>query len=242
MKFIVTGYSKTGKTILCHALDHLSDYKVYDEIFLTRDRSPKMPIHPDPVIEKIRDENYKNSLYAWYANRYGKHDDIKGLVSKDHVYSFLNQIFNRAENCGFILHHHHIQSVPYISDFIKDFDIKVIHLLRRNELEHVIAVVGNRFFGKPFMMDKNTLYYYLEDIRRRTLDLKNWFPEATEYYYEDMTGGICVSEIDVRKIKHPLGLDILDFLKVSMKKYLSDSMEDNVLNFNDVKRWYGRDQ
>lgn len=239
MKFIVTGMPKVGKTMLCHALNGHKRWTVFDEIFVTRSRSSDMPSHPHRLMEDIRKRNDENSLYSWYVDNYSTEtNDISSAITQEHVEKYLDNIFFRNINVGFKLHHHHIETIPYILEYIKNKKIKIIHLKRKDRLKHIIAIVGNRFRGEKFCLSPSLVDYYQRDIIKRTGDLREWFTGEgyIEYLYEYMTEGKNVSSIDIRWLKGFLGVeDIPDNIEVKTRKNTKEETRDNLLNYEEVR-------
>ena len=244
MKFIVTGMPKVGKTMLCHSLNNCKGYTVFDEIFVTRARSSKMPKHPHKLMEDIRKRNDKNSLYSWFIKNFSvKVNDIESIIKDEHIKQYLDYIFSLDKNVGFKLHHHHIEVTPYILEYIKNNNIKVVHLIRYDMLKHIIAIVGNRFRGEKFRLGSDLIDYYRQDIIKRNNGLYRWFSGENyiEYLYEKMTNGKHVTSIDVKWLKDFLEVnDIPNIIEVKTRKNTKERVEDNLLNYEEVKEYWNK--
>lgn len=240
MKFIVVGLPKTGKTMICDSLNSLDNFTVYDEIFLSHLGKGNMPDHPLEFMNEIRKRNRKNCFVLWYQKKYNTNiRDIKKLATKNDIDEYLDDIFSRNKHVGFKLHHHHIEIFPYIIEYIKDRNIKIIHTDRENKVKQAIAILGNRnritFTNKKIEVNPESIKRSIEDINYRNSDLHKWFDGISlNITYEQLTNDQHITELDTTIIKNYLNVDIPHFIKVRTVKNTFSELKDNVINYKDI--------
>lgn len=239
MKFIIVGLPKTGKTMLCDCLDSLNGFFVYDEIFASRMGVNKIPDHPLKLINDMRKRKERNSFVKWYQKTYNNNlTDILRIANNSDVDEFLDYTFVKNENVGFKLHHHHIQDFPYILDYIKKNNIKVIHTDREDKVKQAIAIIGNRnritFTKKKITVKPEAVKKCIDDLNWRTEELNKWFPNALKITYEQMTNDQHITELDVTVVRDYLKVDMPDVIKVRTVKNTFSELKDNVTNHGEL--------
>lgn len=244
MKFIILGLPKTGKTMLIHTLNNLIDFRVLGEIFVTRGPSPNMPPHPMKVMNEIRERNQRNNLHTWFCKKYNlTGPDLTCLIFPRDVDEFLDEFFMSDLHCGFKLHQHHIETVPYIIEYIKKHpEIKILHCNRRNKVKQALAAIGNRDRGAKFKAGGEGTLGVIQDYQKRTDDLYYWFRNGSnpykEIFYEDMTGDINIDKLDLRPIKEFFEIDIPDSIDVLTKKNTQNKVSENLLNYDEFVEYF----
>lgn len=256
MNFIILGLPKTGKTMLVNTLDRLDGFRVLGEIFVTRGGPTNMPDHPMKLINEMRERDKRNNFHTWWhKTRYpdgvgylkGTLNDITNFVTQADVYGFLDEFFTSDINCGFKLHQHHIESVPYIKGYIKtDPNIKILHCNRRNKVKQALAAIGNRARGAKFKAGGKGTLGVIKDYQKRTTDLYRWFREGPnpykEIFYEDMTGDTNIEKLDLRPIKEFFEedwcLNIPESIEILTKKNTQNKVSENLLNYDEFVEFF----
>lgn len=237
MKFIVAGLPKTGKTMICDCLNSLDNFTVYDEIFVSHLGKGNMPDHPLEFMNEIRKRNKRNCFVTWYQKKHKTSiTNIRNIVTNEDIDEFLDHIFSKNTHVGFKLHHHHIEVFPYILDYIKKRDIKVIHTDRENKVKQAIAIIGNRnritITKNKVNVTASSVQKYIDDINWRTNELKLWFFDALKLTYESLTNDKNITELNVKIIKEYLGINnIPDVIPVRTVKNTFSDLKDNVKNY-----------
>jgi hypothetical protein len=240
MNFIVVGLPKTGKTMICDCLDSLDGFTVYDEIFGARMGNGNMPDHPLPFMNEIRKRNRRNCLVKWYQKEYKTNiTDIRSTIKEKDIDNYLDYIFSKNDHVGFKLHHHHIQVLPYILEYIEKRSIKIIHTDRRNKVKQAIAILANRnritHTKRKVSLKTHGVKKCIADIEWRTKELKEWFNDYLEMVYEDVTNDQHITELNISEIKKFLDInDIPDIVKVRTIKNTFSKIEDNIINHKEI--------
>ena len=243
-KFIILGLPKTGKTMLVHTMNRIDGFRVLGEIFVTRERSKKMPVHPQKIIEDMRHTDEINNLHTWYCKKYGvRKPDITKHVTYNDIVEFLDTIFITGKYCGFKLHHHHIESVPMLKDYIfNNPDIKLLHCNRRNKIKQALAVIGNRERGKRFRVTNiPSVVELIKDYDNRVNELRDWFGDSRrkEIFYEDLTGNTDINTIKFTSyIDEFLGTELPNTMEVWTRKNTRDKVSDNVINYDEFCKYF----
>ena len=248
MRFIIMGLPKTGKTMLVHTLNRIDGFRVLGEIFNTRDRSPNMPIHPQKIIEDMRIRDQKNNLHTWYCKKFKVNKyDVTEDIQKHNVYQLMNDFLNEViflpnKNCGFKLHHHHIELTPQLKNWIQDNqDIRIIHCDRLNKIKESLAAIGNRARGSKFHADPESTLKLIKDNERRFKELQKWFANSLYYrriVYEDLTKDTDSNEIDLRNIKHFLEVKMPNKIDVLTRKNTKDKVSENLTNYKEFVDYF----
>jgi len=247
MKFIVIGLPKTGKTMLVHTLNNAPGFRVLGEVFNTRDRSPKMPVHPQKVIEDGRLRDQRNNLHTWFCKKFGisKYDITNDLLSGDTynmISEFLDTIFLPDSHCGFKLHHHHIELTPQLETYITDHqEIRLIHCLRRNKIKQAIASIGNRHRGERFECSPPGALDLINDYMYRTKEVRRMFSAREHYkevYYEDLTEDRDKNVLDLKELKMFFDVDMPLEKEILTRKNTKNKVSENLLNFVEFKDYF----
>lgn len=241
------GLPKTGKTMLVHTLNRIDGFRVLGEIFNTRDRSPNMPVHPQKIIEDMRIRDQKNNLHTWYCKKFKVNKyDVTEDIQKHNVYQLMNDFLNEViflpdKNCGFKLHHHHIELTPQLKNWIQDNHISVIHCDRFNKIKEALAAIGNRARGNKFHADPESTEKLINDNQRRFNELREWFMYEVPYMhiqYETLTGDTDSNRINLSKIKSFLDVDMPDEMDVLTRKNTKDKVSENLTNYKEFADYF----
>lgn len=242
MRFLVLGLPKTGKTMLCHTLNRLDNFRVLGEIMNTRGPNPNMPDHPQPLVQAIRVRDTKYNINTWYTKKYEFFQDITNRLVDTDIDEFMKTIYLSDKNCAFKLHHHHIEMLPYLLDWFLDRpDIRIIHCNRQNKIKQAIAAMGNRHRGKKFYADPVGALDLMDDNHYRLQQLRNWFCQSDyyqEFYYEDMTGDTDKNTLNLKNIRKFLGVDMPDKIDILTRKNTQDKVSENLDNYKEFADYF----
>lgn len=239
--FVIVSLPRTGTTMLCIALNKLSGFNVYGEILVNKSNHMVIKKHPQEAIEEFRQKNKPKNFYSFLSKKYNFTDNeypLKKIINSD-INDYLNSIYAEEGNVGFKLLHPHIERLPYVISYIKNNDIKVIHLYRENGLKQIISALTNIYMheynGKKKMeLNEKVIDKLPEKLKineEKDKRISELFSKSKNYIkmsYEDMTYDNNAEMINVSKISDIL--EIPSKIKSYTKKYGPKEIKDRIVN------------
>lgn len=210
---------------------NLSPFKWFRPAFLQVDK----PISP---YYKYRSSSLKKQITHW-------------LNRNRLIYEFLSELYaenHNVEAIGFKVNYSQIKRYSVISLWIKQNDIKIIHLIRSNLLKrlvsHKIANIRDLRHSTQSVMpvkvhiDPGVL---VDDFRRRQNRFAKYRKRIVEVFgaplleveYESLTADF---ELEMHKVMKFIEIDELIPLTSDFVKVNPDSLEEIIENYDEVKR------
>jgi len=223
-KFVIIAQPRTGTSMLVNALNTLSDFDVYGELFV-RVQGMYGIEHP----QEVQDQMIKRFIRYSY--------DLSG---KKNVEDFLNGIYHKHRlNVGFKLLAPHLKrdEGQDIINYIQSKDIYKILLYRENKLKQVISARTNKQEDKVHIESPTFVMTRVKYLIREQKELEKTFANGKfiKKSYESLT-----SERDVKRLDMNWLWDFFGYkwsntckakLDVPLRKYRPSSIKDNVSNF-----------
>lgn len=118
-KFVVLTKRRSGSTWVIDSLNNLEDTTAYHELFLPTGRATAYPAGYPRFIET----------------------KPKGMAVRPFsVFSYLNELYRKPGTVGYQLMYSQLRMYPEILAYLRMNHIRVIHLVRQNDLDVVISV------------------------------------------------------------------------------------------------------
>jgi hypothetical protein len=167
------------------------------------------------------------------------------------IYDFLSKLYaenHNAEAVGFKVNYSQINRYSEIASWIKQTDLKIIHLIRNNLLKrlvsHKIANIQNLCHSTQSVeaikvhIDPKTL---IDDFRRRQkrfAKYTNRFKDIFEVPFLEVSYESLVTDFnsEIQKVLKFLDIDTFKQLTSELVKINPDSLEDIVENYEEVKQ------
>ena len=248
VKFLIITQPRSGSVWFMSCLD--SHPQIYcprlSTLFSKYNLSPFKGFKPSFLqVDKPISLYYKyrsNSLKRQIAHRFNR---------KKLVHDFLNQLYAKnqdAEAVGFKVNYSQINRYSEIASWIKQTDLKIIHLIRNNLLKrlvsHKIANIRNLFTSTQSVepvkvhIDPKPL---IDDFRRRQkrfAKYTNRFKDIFEVPFLEVSYESLVADFnsEIQKVLNFLEIDTLKQLTSELVKVNPDSLEDIVENYSEVKQ------
>ena len=229
-KFVILTTQRSGSTLLWRYLDQHPEIKGHGEVFM------RGMNRPDSYRTFIR-----NKWFGRVRNRLNKGRMIASYMKT------LVPVDNQTKAFGFKLMY--TQMNPYMTQYIKDNDFYIIHLIRKNFLKTILsretAKARSMYHASPedsvkavkVTLDTETLMSDLNTINNEVSENREVFNGCpyTEVYYEDLVEN--KDEVS-KSIFEFLGLDPngISEMEFPLKKINPDNLEDLIENFDEVER------
>lgn len=223
MKFVLISHHRSGSTMLMHMLSQFPGFIMHDELFVMGGS-----YKPSTLREWLRvpEEVY---LTAYLS----KMQDQNGLIR-----NYLDRIYfpsSEGKTVGFKIMYNQILSFGYLFDYIKERNIRIIHLIRNNVIKGVLSAKYRRYprgsvYDPSDALRKNMGLEEGEVIERFTINPEELlpffrkreayisqfkerlpsFPHYLELIYEDITNnGENIAYLEEKYVKK-----ILEFLDI----------------------------
>ena len=243
--FVIVSLPRTGTTMLCIALDRLKGFNVYGEILVNRAFHMVIKTHPQEAIEALRQKNQPKNLYQFLSKRYNftdKEFPLRRITNGD-IDDYLDGIFSEAGNVGFKLLYPHMDRTPHVISYIRNRDLRIVHLYREDHLKQVISAFTNQHMhkhdGKKKMVlsdaEIKAIPNMIKDIQDKDKRLQDLFSGHNRYAkisYEDMTSDSDSDVINTGSISSLL--DIPKVISSYTKKYGPTDIKDRIENWEDI--------
>jgi len=244
IKFLIITQPRSGSSFLTSCLNsHPQIYCPRGSLFTKHNVSPIKGFKPG----FLKIDRKKSPYYTYRAGSFKRQIDHRFRRSKL-IHEFLSAWYARhqdSEAVGFKVNYSQINRYPATISWVKQNDVKIIHLVRNNLLKrHVsneIAKTRDQHHSreqlKPIKVyiDPKIL---LEDFRRRQKRFDKYqklfddFP-FLKVSYESM---LADQNTETRKILKFLGVDREIKLTTELVKVNPDSLEELIENYEEVKQ------
>ena len=191
------------------------------------------------------------SPYYQYRSRSLKRQILHRFNRSRLIFDFLSQLYAQDHNAkavGYKVNYSQINRYKAIIPWIKQNDIKIIHLIRKNLLKrfvsHKIANTRNLLHStravEPIKIQIDTTIL-VEDFRRRQIRFNKYKKRFSEDYkvpfldvaYESLVEHFST---ELNKVLNFLEIDKFEPLSSKFVKVNPDSLEDIVENYNEVEK------
>lgn len=247
IKFLIITQPRSGAAWFMSCLN--SHPQIYcprlPTLFTTYNLSPIKWFHPHFLsVDKPISPYYKyrsSSLKRQIAHRFNRNKLI---------YDFLSDLYAEHHNVravGFKVNYSQIKKYRVTISWVKQNDIKIIHLVRNNPLKklvsHKIAHTRNLLHStqpvEPIKVriDPKILKKHLRK-RQRSFDKQKLFIETLDVPFLEVSYESLVADHDTetRKVLKFLGIDKFMPLTSELVKVNPDSLEDIIENYSEVKQ------
>jgi len=238
--FVIIGTPRTGTTMLVNTLNNAQNFTVLGEICTPKIGMDIKKKHWDDVVQEQRKKRIKYHITTWMKKN-NKGDTINKLI----VFEYLDHIFSLDKNVGFKLLYPHMQKIPSVVKYIKQRNIKCIHLFREKKLKQAVSLQKkkvNKWSGK-FNVNINSLKNRVEKLNEQ----EKWIEDTFENHpcirlsYENITNDEYISVLPNNIQKDIFNfLDIkenLDIpLKVFTKRNAPSRLKDRLKNYDEVMK------
>jgi LPS sulfotransferase NodH len=226
-KFIILTTQRSGSTLLWRYLNGHPNISAHGEMFL--------PNHSGSDTYA----SFRKSSRAKWLRHY--------VANKRNLNAYFGEFFFVAQNieaCGFKLMYNQISQ--NLSEWIKQHDVSIIHLIRKNILKTIVSRETNRVRGVAHItanetVDKIKVYLDADKLIpsiakiERMIELQTASFSALPYMeviYEDFTKDPACS---AESIFDFLGVSRIRGLEMPLKKINPDKLEDVIENYAEVK-------
>jgi len=262
VKFILITSQRTGSTYISNYLHNHLEIAMYEEVILNQLSTP------GGLKEFAKDNKFYKFLFKVYNISLVRRVHAKlpfyfpvNIVLKKYLEHFFkrkkeyindNNFFNSATNklvnepkaLGFKLMANQVYKIPYLKKWIKDNDVKIIILKRKNILEKYVSGITRykrniahstkKVENVKITIDLNELKKYIENITNeyRKLDMFRKDKEFISIYYEEFFSNM---EMNIEEIFRFLEVDEKQNCeKPQLKKLNSQSLDEIIENYNEV--------
>lgn len=227
-RFVILATQRSGSTLLWRTLDQHPNIEAHGEMFLST------------LQRKDSYRTYLRSSSLHFLQHY--------VMKKRSVDDYLTQLFRSREDIyaiGFKLMYNHL--FGELSRWLKDHDVSIIHLIRKNLLKAILsretarernlyhAAAGKRIPQVKITLDPQRLIRDLEGIRKEiSLHRKSFYDlPHLEVYYEDVLSN---REHFYRSVFDFLDVENISALQEPLKKINPDSVDDLLSNSQEVRQ------
>lgn len=237
--FVIIGTPRTGTTMLVNTLNNAKGFTVLGEICTPKIGMNVQQKHWDDIVQKQREQRVKYHITTWMKEN--KYDQINKQV----VFEYFDHIYSLNNNVGYKLLYPHMHKIPYSVEYIKEKNIKCIHLFREKKLKQAVSLQKkkiNKWSGK-FVADIGSLRNKIQKLNEQEKWIENEFNDQTymRLSYETLTNDEYISELpkvaqsaifDFLGIKENRGVPLEVFTKRNAPPKLKDRLKnyDKVIN------------
>jgi LPS sulfotransferase NodH len=236
-KFFVAGIQRTGTTLLTRLLDSTEGTRCFGEIFLRRRELRNLMIkYPTASI----DGGYGKYLRRNFSNRLEF-----AVARKRSIYAYLDDLFSTPDytTIGFKLMGSQADHCPAVLEYLREHEVKGIHVVRRNFLKTLISretaetrSLYHMHEDKKFSaiaVSPKSLVRKLESIEGEYQQWKERLVGSTftTVYYEELSAN---RDSEFGRIREFLGLAYRTEPSTTMKKINPDRLEDSISNFHEI--------
>jgi len=235
--FVIIGTPRTGTTMLVNTLNNAKEFTVLGEICTPKIGMNVQQKHWDDVVQEQREQRVKYHITTWMKeNKYNK-------INKSVVFEYFDHIYSLNNNVGYKLLYPHMHKISYSVEYIKEKNIKCIHLFREKKLKQAVSLQKkkiNKWSGK-FIADIGSLKNKIKNLNEQEKWIENEFKNQTymRLSYETLTNDEYISELP--KVVHSTIFDFLDIkgnrdtqLEVFTKRNAPSKLEDRLINYDEV--------
>ena len=245
IKFIIITQPRSGSSFLTSSLSsHPQIHCQRGSLFTKRNLSPVTWFRPNFLtVDRKKSPYYKyrsSSLRRQIAHRFCRHQLVQEFLSEWYVK------FKNSPVVGFKVNYSQLNRYPAAISWIKDNEVKVIHLVRNNLLKrhvsNLVAIKRNRRHSKVPGELKPTKVHVdtkniLEDFRRRQKRFEKFrrkFRDLPflEIHYESMLADL---DEEANKILRFLSIDQIMPLTTDHVKVNPDALKEIIENYVEVK-------
>jgi len=240
-KFIVVTTQRSGATFFCTCLDSHPDIRCpHEAIFSLR----KMVSFRGIILHR-RDR--RSSEYYKYRKRAVKHQLSHFFLRKRSVYNFFEYIYrvqNNIKAVGFKASYNQVKKYPQIVSWIRENDVKIIHLVRENILKTILSSETKRIRNlahSTHAVEAVKVYLdtgkLLRHLRRRARLIEEHRMRFIDRPYLEVAYESFVSNRDreTQRIFKFFGIPNFCELESQLVKLNPDSLEDIIINYEEVK-------
>ncbi len=245
VKFMILTQPRSGSSFLTSCLSsHPQIHCQRGSLFTKHNISPITWFKPNFLtVDRKKSPYYKyrsSSLRRQLAHRFRRHQLVKEFLSEWYA------TFKNSPVVGFKVNYSQVNRYPATISWIKENEVKVIHLVRNNLLKrhvsNLVAIKRNRHHSKvpgelkPTKVHVDTKIL-LEDFYRRQKRFEKFqrkFRDSPflEIYYESMLDDL---DAEANKILKFLSIDQVMPLTTDHVKVNPDSLEEIIENYVEVK-------
>lgn len=247
-KFILVGTQRSGTTLLRTTLDSHPDILCLGEIFyLNKNKNTGSKMG-----KNLSDEfsSWKQYRYTAYLEQQTFLKRIQSYLTKWKVISeYFDYIFslNGHKAIGFKLMHDQMKWMPGIVDYIKENNIKIIHIHRENTLEILASLLtmkkrgyahksksSNSLDKVQIEMPVDKVEKKLDTIYQASMKWKSMFSSYKHYHLIKYEEYVADRDNQNKSMLDFIGVDSSEKLTSELQKVNTLSLKDVITNYDDI--------
>ena len=235
--FVIIGTPRTGTTMLVNTLNNAQDFTVLGEVCTPKIGMNINQIHWDKVVQKQREQRIKYHITTWMKeNKYDK-------IDKNVVFKYFDYVYSLNKHVGYKLLYPHMQKIPYAVEYIKEKNIKCIHLFREKKLKQAVSLQKRKIdkWSGKFTANINSLKNTVQSLNKQEKWIETEFKYCTymrlsyetltnDEYIDVLPGVVQRAIFDFLNIKENKDVP----LEVFTKRNAPSKLKDRLKNYNEV--------
>jgi LPS sulfotransferase NodH len=238
IKFIVLTTQRSGATFFIKCLSgHPQIQCRHETIFSQRNRFKFFSFDsPGSFYYQYRSSSLGRQLAHWFQRKHLIHNCLD---------DYLRTLPNNAKAIGFKVSYNQVEKYPAIAAWIREHDVRIIHLVRNNLLKRFLSHQTSRARGLAHATQPVKPIKIHVQIRKLGKDLtrRAWLIEKYRTMFADKPyleisyeSFVANRDADTRKVLQFLGIDEFMPLESDLVKLNPDSLEDIIENYEEVVR------
>jgi len=238
-KFIILGHPRSGTTLLVNTLNSVKDIVVYGEILTMK--GGKKVAHWQPELKKQRELKQKKSLWNWIRKKKNiDNNDVSNYISDSDLYKYLDEIFSENNIVGFKLLPSHIKKIPKITGYIKQRNIGIVYIYRKNRLKLLISsqTKKDKKFSK-FKVNLTKLSKHIKEVEDNQKMIHNLLSQNNSIIltYEDLCKDTEVTSLNLDKVLAFIGSTYRGELPVKIRKNNPNKISERITNIEELEQF-----
>jgi LPS sulfotransferase NodH len=236
VKFIVLTTQRSGATFFIKCLASHPQIACRHQTIFTQDNKFKFFSfdRPSSFYYKYRSSSLGRRLGHWFRR--------KRLIYEC-VDDYLHTLPNQAKAIGFKLSYNHVEKYPAIASWVREHDVRIIHLVRNNLLKTLLSLEAAKKRGLHHSTQKVELvkvHLHPRKLKRklkiRARLIEKYRTMFTEKPYLEVSYESFGADLDAETHRVLQFLDIDEYMSVEtdLVKLNPDSLEDIIENYDEV--------